>query len=134
MQKWFDNRNIGFWLSLAAAVLAFVGAILYIILDGSDKERTFSMLAFIVILASACSVLLVVGTRWRFASMIPTTGYIIGFSIVLRCTVPSVSDVLNKVNFIGGNAAMGVLFSCIFLICSILGCISCFLGQSKEEL
>ena len=63
-----------------------------------------------------------------------TAGYIIGFSIVLRCTIPSVSDVLNKVNFIGGNAAMGVLFSCIFLICSILGCISCFLGQSKEEL
>lgn len=133
MKNWFDNRSLGFWVSLLTAALALIGAILYLVLDGADAERTFSLIGFIIVLVGVVSELLVVMTRLKFAAMIPTFCYIAGFSIVLRCTVPSVSDVLNGVNFIGGNATMGVIFSVVFFVCSVLGCVSCFLGQVKEE-
>ena len=50
-------------------------------------------------------------TRLKFAAFVPTAFYAAAFGVVLRVAVPSLSDVWNKVNFIGGNAAMGMAFA-----------------------
>ena len=53
------------------------------------------------------------------------------FAFALRVALPSLSDVWNGVNFIGGNAALGVTFTAIYLVSAILGLVSSFMGQNK---
>lgn len=129
MKKAFENRGAGFYFSLAAAAVALIGAILYVVLDGSD--RTFTLVGFILALAGAASTALVVFSRLSFAPFVPTALYAAAFGVVLRVAVPSLSDVLNKVNFIGGNAAMGMAFAGVFFLCALLGMVSCFMGPVK---
>lgn len=130
MKKALENRNFGFWLGLAAALIALVGSVLYIALDGSDK--TFSLIGFILALVGVAFTALGVFTRVKFAPLLPTLLYSAAFGFVLRVAVPSLSDVWNKVNFIGGNATMGCVFAGVYLLSAILGCVSCFTGISKE--
>lgn len=108
MKNIFQNRGPGFYLSLIAGAAALLGAVLYLILDGGDK--TFTPVGFGLALAGAASTALVVFTRLKFAPFIPSALYAAAFGVVLRVAVPSLSDVWNKVNFIGGNAAMGMGF------------------------
>ncbi len=134
MKKYFENRTCGFYLTLISAGVALVSGILYFVLDGSDIGRTFSWLAFALMLAGTLSEASVLFTRVRFASLIPTAFYIAGFAIALRATLPSVSDLWNNVNFIGGNAYLGMTFTALFLLSAILNTVANFFGmeQSKE--
>lgn len=129
MKKVFEKRTLGFYLSLAAAAVGLIGSVLYIVLDGSD--RTFTLFGFALALAGAVSTALIVFTKLKFAPFVPMALYTAAFGMVLRAAVPSLSDVWNKVNFIGGNAAMGCAFAGVFLLCAVLGCVSCFLGTEK---
>ncbi len=129
MKNIFQNRGPGFYLSLIAGAAALLGAVLYLILDGGDK--TFTPVGFGLALAGAASTALVVFTRLKFAPFIPSALYAAAFGVVLRVAVPSLSDVWNKVNFIGGNAAMGTGFAGAFLLCAVLGAASCFAGGEQ---
>ena len=119
MKKPLEGRNIGFYLLLAAALAALAGAILYLVLDGED--RTFALPAFILALAGAVS-----------TPLLPTALYAASAALVLRVALPSLSDVWNKVNFIGGNAALGMTFAGVFLFCALLGVAVCFMGTEKR--
>ena len=130
MKKPLEGRNIGFYLLLAAALAALAGAILYMVLDGED--RTFALPAFILALAGAVSTALAVFTRLKFAPLLPTALYAASAALVLRVALPSLSDVWNKVNFIGGNAALGMTFAGVFLLCALLGVAVCFMGTEKR--
>ena len=114
---------------IAAAIAAVIGSILYFLLDRGD--RTFSWLAFALALAGAASTLLPIKTKLAFGPIIPTAFYAAAFGIVLRAALPSLSDVWNGVNFIGGNAVLGVTFAGVYLLCGILGCAACFLTAEK---
>lgn len=116
MKKSFADRNFGFYILLAAAFVALAGAILYLVLDGGD--RTFTILGFLLALAGAVSTILAVLTRLKFAPLVPTAFYAAASAFVLRLALPSLSDLWNKVNFIGGNA--------------VLGTVSCFTGTEKR--
>lgn len=126
MKKW----NPGQILLLAAAAAAIIGSILYIVLDGSDK--TFHLLGFILALVGAAST--AIGfTKLKFAPLVPAALYSAAFGLVLRLAMPSLSDVWNKVNFIGGNAAMGMTFSAVYLLCAALAVAACFLGTENAS-
>ncbi len=131
MKKMFQDRDPGLYLSLIAGAAALLGAILYLALDGGDK--TFTPIGFGLALAGAASTALVVFTRLKFAPFIPSALYAAAFGVVLRVAVPSLSDVWNKVNFIGGNAAMGMGFAGAFLLCAVLGAASCFVSGEREN-
>lgn len=131
MKKMFQDRGPGLYLSLIAGAAALLGAILYLVLDGGDK--TFTPIGFGLALAGAASTALVVFTRLKFAPFIPSALYAAAFGVVLRVAVPSLSDVWNKVDFIGGNAAMGMGFAGAFLLCAVLGAASCFTGDEREN-
>ena len=47
----FKDRTVGFYVTLSAAIIAFIGALLYLITDGTD--RTFSLGAFLFVLIGA---------------------------------------------------------------------------------
>ena len=130
MKKLFENRQAGFWISLATAVLALASGILYIILDGTD--RTFSLVCLILMLCGAAVTVLIIWNRFSLASLVTSFCYSIGFAFALRQTLPSVSDVWNKVNFIGGNALMGSIFSGVFLLCAVLSVVACFSGTDRR--
>lgn len=125
------NRTIGYWLGLVAAVLAIVSAIAFIAVDYSD-EKTFSLTAFIIMLVGGCSFLLVAFTKFQFAPIVPCALYIAGFSLELQATLPSLSDVWNGVNFIGGNGITGLVFTILFAVSAILSIVSNFMEQTKE--
>ena len=130
MKKLFENRQAGFWISLAAAVLALASGILYIILDGTD--RTFSLVCLILMLCGAALTVLIIRNRFSLAALFTSCCYSAGFALALRQTLPSVSDVWNKVNFIGGNALMGSIFSGVFLLCAVLSVVACFSGTDRR--
>mgnify|MGYP001781954063 FL=1 len=130
MKKSFADRNFGFYILLAAAFVALAGAILYLALDGGD--RTFTILGFLLALAGAVSTILAVLTRLKFAPLVPTALYAAASAFVLRLALPSLSDLWNKVNFIGGNAVLGMTFAGVFLLCAVLGTVSCFTGTEKR--
>lgn len=132
MKNVFKNRGLGFYMNLIAGAAALLGAILYIVLDGTDK--TFTVIGFALALAGAGSTALTVFTRLKFAPFVPTAFYAAAFGVVLRVAVPSLSDVWNKVNFIGGNAAMGMAFAGVFFLCAVLGVVSCFAGSNGQDM
>lgn len=113
---------------LAAAVVAVVGSALYLLLDGADK--TFTWLGFGFALAGAASTVLCF-TKFQPAPFVTAVLYSAAFGFVLRVAVPSLSDVWNQVNFIGGNAAMGMSFSVVYLLCAVLAVVSCFAGTAE---
>lgn len=125
------NRSIGFYLLLGAGTFSIVSAILYLVLDGGDMGKTFSYLPFILMLCGAVAVVPMIFFKWKFLPLIPTAFWIGGFAYTLRITVPSVSDLWNHVNFIGGNAYLGMVFTGLFLISTILGIVSIFLGADE---
>lgn len=124
MKKW----NLGRILLLTAAIIAIAGSTAYYLLDGNDK--TFTWLGVALALAGAVSTVLCY-SRFRLAPFVSVALYAASFGLVLRVAVPSLSDVWNKVNFIGGNAAMGMTFSCVYLFCAILAVCACFTGTDK---
>lgn len=130
MKNVFKNRGLGFYMDLIAGAAALLGAILYIALDGTDK--TFTVIGFALALAGAGSTALTVSTRLKFAPFVPTAFYAAAFGAALRVAVPSLSDVWNKVDFIGGNAAMGMAFAGVFFLCAVLGVFSCFAGSNGQ--
>lgn len=116
---------------LAAAALALVGSVLYLILDNGD--RTFSWLGFGLALGGVALTALPLFLDPAVLPILPAAAYAAAFGIVLRAALPSLSDVWNGVNFIGGNAALGMIFSGVYLAAAILACIACFTGTAAES-
>jgi len=125
----FKNRGIGFYLSLACSALSLVGAILFIALDGSDK--TFSLIGFLLAIAAGLGFVLVLLVKNDLCALLPAVLSIGAFAFTTRAMLPSLSDKWNHVNFIGGNAYMGLAFAIVFLISSLIGLASCYAGQQK---
>ena len=128
-KKPFKDRTIGFWIGLGTAALAIVSAILFIALDYGDKS--FSVQAFALMLVGGLTFAAVMFTNFRTAALIPAILDVIGFGYSLDYTLPPLSDVWNGVNFIGGNAMMGLAFCIIFLVCAILGIVTNFMNLKK---
>lgn len=126
MKKW----NAGRLLLAAAACVAILGSLLYYLLDGSDK--TFSWIGLVFALAGAVSSLAAF-TSFPLAAYFPTALYAASFGFVLRVAIPSLSDVWNKVNFIGGNALLGMIFTGVYLVCTILSICACFIGTTSQK-
>ena len=123
--------SFGRMVLLVAGVIALAGSAAYFLLDGSD--RTFHMAGFLLGIAGALSTIPALVTGFKMAPLFPVILYSVAFGLVLRVAVPSLSDVLNHVNFIGGNAALGMTFAGVYMFCALLGVIACFAGYGKKE-
>lgn len=120
------KRNL---VLLIAAAIALLGSVLYLLLDRGD--RTFSWLAFGLALAGTVITLLPLKTGLALAPILPTALYAAAFGLVLRVALPSLSDVWNGVNFIGGNAVLGMTFAAVYLIAAVAAVIACFAGTNE---
>ena len=125
MRKW----NFGRVLLIVAALIAVIGSVLYVLLDGTDK--TFTWIGFGLALLGAFGTVISF-TQFQLAPFAPAVLYAAALGFVLRVAIPSLSDVWNKVNFIGGNAVMGITFSCVYLVCALLAVWACFVGTDRK--
>ena len=127
----FKNRTIGFYIGLAAAAIAFVGAVLYVATDASD--RTFSAAGFALMLVGAAVEIVVIFSDIKVAPLVSALLYIVGFALTVNAALPSISDVWNGVHFIGGNATLGIIFSVTFFISAAAGIVACFMNERAEK-
>lgn len=129
----FKERTIGFWIGLVAAAIAIISAIIYIAMCNADKF--FSPVAFAMMLVGGLSFAAVMFTNFRTAVIIPGIFYVIGFGYALDFTLPPLSDVWNNVVFtsIGSKPMMLLAFSIIFFVCALLGIVTNFMKQKKDN-
>ena len=128
----FKNRTIGFYIGLAAAAIAFVGAVLYVATDAAD--RTFSAAGFALMLVGAAAEIVVIFSDIKVAPLVSALLYIVGFALTVNAALPSISDVWNGVHFIGGNATLGIIFSVTFFISAAAGIVACFMNERAEKI
>ena len=127
--RFFKNRTVGFWIGLAAAFLMLIADIIFIITDYSD--RTFSMVTFILILIGVAGEVLIIVKDFKFAPLLPSICFGVAMSIHFYVGLPTLSDVMNGVNFIGGDPNAVIMFGVVFLIGTFFAIASCFMKQSK---
>lgn len=125
----FKDRTVGYYLNLAAATLAIISAILLVAIDHGD--RTCSYTAFALMLVGGLTFVAVMFIDLDILTVIPGVFYVLGFSFELSVELPSLSDVWNGVNFIGGNAYVGLAFTILFAVSAILAIVANFFNHRK---
>lgn len=126
------NKPVGFYIGFASALLMLIADILYIALDFGD--RTFSYLTFSLVLAAALiDIITYIADKpvFDFMSVITCAMYGVGFGKLLHLGLPTMSDVWNGVNFVGGDPKAVVLFSVLFIVGIIAAIISRFMKQRE---
>ena len=115
----------------AVAVISAVSAVIFIVMDRSD--RTFSPVTVLLLLLGAVSWLLALVVKKDLVPLVATVFLGAGLSVHLYQGLPTLSDIWNGVNFIGGNPIMVVVFGVVFGIVTILSVISLFLNLYEES-
>lgn len=126
----FKNRTIGFWIGFIGTIIMLAANVLFIIIDYGD--RTFSFITFGLILLGVIGEILVVYTAFQFTTLIPAVCFGVALSMHLYLGFPTLSDVVNGVNFVGGNPKAVIQFGVMFLIGTICALTSNFMNQSKQ--
>lgn len=127
----FKDRTSGFWIGFMAACLMLAADIVFIIFD--YRDRTFSFVTFGLIIAGFAAELLVLIKNYYFAPLLSSICFGVALSMHLYLGFPTLSDVVNGVNFIGGNPQAVIIFGIAFAIGTVASLISCFMNQSKSE-
>ncbi|SCP98435.1 hypothetical protein [Anaerobium acetethylicum] len=127
--EFLKNRTIGFWIGFAASCLMLIADIIFYITDSAD--RTFSFVTFMFIMAGVACELLVIVKDFRFAPVLPPVCFGVALSMHLYLGLPTLSDVANGVNFVGGNPTAVVVFGACFFVGTIAAIVSSFMEQSK---
>lgn len=130
--KAFCNRTIGFWLGFGASLLMLVGDVAFIIMDGTD--RTFSYITFGLILAGVLCQVLIVFFDLKVMPLLCAVCFGAALSYHLFVGLPTISDVVNGVNFIGGNPTAVVVFGGVFAVGTLLALCASFMNQRKPDL
>lgn len=129
MKKYFENRTAGFWIGLAAAIMVLVTDVAFVAVDASD--RTFSWIVFGLMLAGCALHLMVVFTDLRLAPLFSSVFFGVGTALHIYVGLPTLSDIWNGVNFIGGNPTAVIVFGALFAAGMVLSMVSCFMEQRK---
>lgn len=125
----FKNRTVGFYLSLVSAMAALIIALVYVIVANSD--RTFNLAGMIIIVIGALSEVLVLFTDLKFAPMVPTLLLSVGEAISFITCLPTMLDVLNGIQFFGGNLFIAEFVSFGMLAAILIGCVASFMSMRK---
>lgn len=131
MKGLFKNAKPGLWLSLAAAALALVGSLAYLIIymatASPEVDRVFSGLTLGLMLAGA-----VVGAAGElmdlpFTPILAGGCFAVGFANHMVEAAYPLADVLTGVPFFGGNAPLAIVFAVVFGAAAILNVAAAFL-------
>lgn len=127
----FKNRTIGFWIGLSSSIIMLISSIAFIIYDYGD--RTYSHFTVLLIILGVLFELAIVFKNNIFLPMLPSIFFGAALSIHLYLGLPTLSDIVNGVNFIGGNASAVIIFGGLFIVGTIGALVSSFMKQTKED-
>lgn len=130
VKEFFKGRTVGFWLYFGSAAMMLIADILFVILDSGD--RTFSLITFFAVLAGAAVAIAGAFLKLDFLPMITAALYGVGLGMHLYLGLPTLSDVLNEVNFVGGNPTMVIVFGILFFIGLVACIVGGFLSQERK--
>ena len=140
MKNFFQNRKLGFWLTIGAACIAFVGSIAYLISYAltaapvtGEWDRVFKWTVFLLMLGGsliACGGELL---RLRFVPILSAVAYGLALAMHLVETAYPLADVLTKVPFFGGNPTLAITFSILFAIVAVVHVIAAFTEHNTEK-
>lgn len=131
MKQWLKTKGAGFYVGLVGAVAALLVDVAYMVLDYGDK--TFSMAAFVLILLAVGIEGLVLGLRWTFLPLLPPILVGTGVGMHLYTAFPSITDLINKIVFIGGNSQLAVDFAIAFAATGLLFILAAFLPSNSPH-
>lgn len=140
MKNFFQHRKLGFWLTIGAACIAFVGSIAYLISYAltadpvtGEWDRVFKWAVFLLMLGGsliACGGELL---RLRFVPILSAVAYGLALAMHLVETAYPLADVLTKVPFFGGNPTLAITFSILFAIVAVVHIIAAFTEHNTEK-
>lgn len=130
MMELLKNKTMTFYIGLVGALIAMITDVVFVI--GDHADRTFSVLAFILMLLGALVYAVWLVKDFKFIPLVSGGLFVGGFAVELYTVLPSLSDVWNGVNFIGGNAVFGSIVMGLFLVSTICMIIACFGDRERK--
>jgi len=136
MKKLFNNARPGLYLSLAAAAVALVGAVAYVIIymatAGAKVDRVFSWLTFGLMLGGAVVTVLGEWFDFPFTPILGGACFAVAFAKHLELTAYPLADVLTGVPFFGGNATLAIAFAVVFGVAALLNIVAAFMSHRAK--
>ena len=130
MKTIFKNRTVGFYLGLIGCLAALIGAIGLVATDRGDI--TFSWITVILVALGVLFECLNATTDLAVAPLLCAVCFGCALSWHLYIGLPTLSDIWNGVNFIGGNAQAVIVFGVFLAVATVFGVASCFMNQRKR--
>lgn len=135
MKRLVQDAKLGFWLSAAAAVIALVGAVAYVIIymatAAETVDRVFSWLTFGLVVGGAVITLAGEALRLPFTPILGGACFSVALANHLVETAYPLADVLTGVPFFGGNPTLAIVFCVVFGLAAILNVAGAFMAHRK---
>ncbi len=130
MKRLLQDGKPGLYLSLAAALIALVGAAAYVAIymatAAPDVDRVFSWLTFGLMAGGAVLTLAGEWLRLPFTPILGGACFAVALANHLAETAYPLADVLTGVPFFGGNPVLAVAFCVVFGTAAILNVAGAF--------
>lgn len=126
-----NKKSLSQKIALGTAIVLLIADIAFFIFDGGD--RTFSYVTFFAGLGGAVFLVMhfLFSTKLDFIPLIASALLGIALGMHLFLGLPTLSDIVNGVNFVGGNSSAVVVFGSIFLVANISSVFICFMKQEE---
>lgn len=128
------NKAAGSFLSLAAALVAFVTGICFLLTQetAAPLGHTGTMPGMVLLVGAVVS-LVMFFVPVRFGTFIQAVIYNVALYLVVVQLYFVFADVINHVTFAGGNPTLCVFYMVGTFVAALLCVIACFLPQEKVE-
>lgn len=132
MNKGLKNKGLGSWFCLAAALVALITGIVFLLTQATAAPLGHSgTMAGVVLLVGAAASLVFFFVSVPFSALIQAAIYNIALYLVVVQLYFVFADVINHVTFAGGNAGLCVFYMVGTFIACLLSVIACFCKQTK---
>lgn len=125
------KRPFGFWLCLIAGIATLCLSALYAVLDYGDK--TFSAVALIFLMTGGAIEVSCAFVPFQFLPLLPPLLLGAGTALHLYTAFPSISDLINKIVFIGGNSRLALNLTFCFAAAGLLTIIASFFCSKTDS-
>ena len=132
MNKGLKNKGLGSWFCLAAALVALITGIVFLLTQATAAPLGHSgTMAGVELLVGAAASLVFFFVSVPFSALIQAVIYNIALYLVVVQLYFVFADVINHVTFAGGNAGLCVFYMVGTFIACLLSVIACFCKQTK---